>query len=76
MSALKSLVASFCSGMKSGLIYMLIIKVNRKVNLLKLALRIDNMNSICGSEGVYFFFFSQEAMNELSSFWKRMVKKV
>ena len=55
---------------------MLIIKVNRKVNLLKLALRIDNMKSICGSEGVYFIFLSQEAMNELHSFWKRMVKKV
>lgn len=54
---------------------MLIIKVNRKVNLLKLALRIDNMKSICGDEGVHCIFLSQEAMNELSSsFWKRMVK--
>lgn len=46
-AALESIFISFCYEKKSGLIYMLITKVNKKVKLLILAVKINDLKSVC-----------------------------
>lgn len=46
-AALESIFKSFYYEKKPGLIYTLIIKVNRKVNLLILVVKINDLKSVC-----------------------------
>lgn len=72
--ALESIFTSFCYEKRSGFIYVLITKVNKRVvNHLILVLRIDDIKS--GQVGILFFFLKKQLMSVCSGrIWTSLKK--